>query len=341
MPEKVNLTEIPNFDLLIFGGRVIDPANGLDGIADVGVRGGVIAAVGADLPRHGAKQLVDATGKLVTPGLIDTHVHVYEGVAPYAFDADEHCLARGSTTVLDCGDAGCNTLEGLKTHVFRRTQCRVLALCHASSTGLSSPDPMGMDPNMGELNDIGFCNVAKSVHVIKSDLASADPFCIGVKIRLSRATTNGGKNEREGFRRALQIAEESGTALMVHHASSTIPVSEVLAQLRPGDMYLLRQTFLLILSPFRSTELFGGAGTPTASTPAPARTRPSHSRTSSSTRLWPRARRASSSTWVTGRGASSGTWQRRLRVQISSRTRCPRICTSHPSTALPTICRPA
>ena len=127
MPEKVNLTEIPNFDLLIFGGRVIDPANGLDGIADVGVRGGVIAAVGADLPRQGAKQLVDATGKLVTPGLIDTHVHVYEGVAPYAFDADEHCLARGSTTVLDCGDAGCNTLEGLKTHVFRRTQCRVLA----------------------------------------------------------------------------------------------------------------------------------------------------------------------------------------------------------------------
>ena len=237
MPAQVHLTDVPVFDLVIFGGRVIDPANGIDDHLDVGVSGGVITAVSKDLPRSGAKQIYDAAGKLVVPGLIDTHVHVFDGVAPYGMDADEYCLSRGSTTVLDCGDAGCNSLEGLKMYVARRTQCRVLALCHAAATGLVSPDPMGMDPNMGEMTDIGNVNVPKAVHVIKADLASADPFCVGVKVRLAKAASNGGANEREGFKRALQIAEESGTSLMVHHNGSSLTCTEVLSQMRPGDIY--------------------------------------------------------------------------------------------------------
>jgi dihydroorotase len=261
MPAQVHLTDTPLFDLVIFGGRVIDPANGIDGPLDIGISGGVITAVASDLPRNRAKQIYNAGGKLVAPGLIDTHVHVFDGVAPYGMDADEYCLSRGSTTVLDCGDAGCNSLEGLKMYVARRTQCRVLALCHAAATGLVSPDPMGMDPNMGEMTDLSVVNVPKAVHAIKSDLNSADPFCVGaslalsappltsshkteksawragVKVRLSRAVSNGGANEREGFKRALQIAEESGTALMVHHAGSSLTVTEVLSQLRRGDMY--------------------------------------------------------------------------------------------------------
>jgi dihydroorotase len=123
MPVNVHLLEVPEFDLIIFGGRVIDPANGIDSSElDVGVRGGVIAAVAKDLPRAKAKQLHDAKGNLIVPGLIDTHVHVFDGVAPYGMDADEYCLSRGSTTVLDAGDAGCNSL------VRRLSLCRPVCL---------------------------------------------------------------------------------------------------------------------------------------------------------------------------------------------------------------------
>jgi dihydroorotase len=174
---------------------------------------------------------------LLTPGLIDTHVHVFDGIAPYGLDADEHCLSRGSTTVLDAGDAGCNSLEGLKIHVARRTKTRVLAVCHISTGGLILPDAYGHDPNMGEMQNIEHLNVVKTVAAINDDLASSDPFCVGVKVRLSKAVSNNGANEAEGFRRALQAAEETSTALMVHHGGSSIDVTEVLGAMRSGDMY--------------------------------------------------------------------------------------------------------
>jgi dihydroorotase len=120
MPSKVNLTTTVAYDLLIIGGHVVDPANNVDEISDIAMRGGVIAAVGPDLPREGTKNVFDASGMLLTPGLIDTYVHVFDGIAPFGLDAAEHCLSRGSTTVLDAGDAGCNSLAGLKTHVARR-----------------------------------------------------------------------------------------------------------------------------------------------------------------------------------------------------------------------------
>ena len=72
---------------------------------------------------------------------------------------------------------------------------RVLALCHISTTGLVSPDPYAMDsPYRGECHDLRFLNVTKTVHAIQSDLASADPFCVGVKVRLSKAVSNKGAN---------------------------------------------------------------------------------------------------------------------------------------------------
>ena len=73
-----------------------------DGIADVAAKDGVIVAVGPDLPRDGAAEIFDATGLLVTPGLVDTHVHVYDSMVPLGIDADRHCLGRGCTTVVGC-----------------------------------------------------------------------------------------------------------------------------------------------------------------------------------------------------------------------------------------------
>ena len=94
-------------DLLIYNGRVIDPANAVDQIAEVAVKGGKIFSVGQNLRREfSAKQLYDASGCLVTPGLIDGHVHVYQHATSLGVNVDECCLSRGVTTVLDAGSAG-------------------------------------------------------------------------------------------------------------------------------------------------------------------------------------------------------------------------------------------
>ena len=94
-----------HFDLIIRNGRVINPASGLDTIADVGIKSKRIASIVPDLEGKCLEEY-DATGCIVTPGLIDTHVHVYQHATPLGIDVDETCLARGVTTVVDAGSAG-------------------------------------------------------------------------------------------------------------------------------------------------------------------------------------------------------------------------------------------
>ena len=93
------------FDLVIRNGRVIDPANGLDIIADVGVKSTRITSVAPGLEGSGLEEF-DASGCIVTPGLIDSHVHAYQYATPLGIDVDKTCLARGVTTVVDAGSAG-------------------------------------------------------------------------------------------------------------------------------------------------------------------------------------------------------------------------------------------
>ena len=106
-----------SFDLLITGGTVIDPANAVHGEYDIGVRGGVIAAVepgGGGLASASATESFDASGLLVLPGLVDLHAHGYaKGFADQvSIDFDEACLTRCTTTVVDAGTAGANTFAG-------------------------------------------------------------------------------------------------------------------------------------------------------------------------------------------------------------------------------------
>ena len=95
------------FDVIVRGGRVVDPSQDLDTVTDIGITGPRISALGTDLLRQGVRgQVVDAGGLLVTPGWIDLHTHTYWGVAPLGVDADAHCLRHGVTTAVDAGSAG-------------------------------------------------------------------------------------------------------------------------------------------------------------------------------------------------------------------------------------------
>ena len=110
-------------DLVLAGGRVVDPARGIDGRLDVTVTGGRLAGPGADGP---AAETIDASGLVLVPGLVDLHTHLYEGVSHYGIDPDANCLQRGVTTAVDAGSSGAQTFPGFRRYVIERAQTRVL-----------------------------------------------------------------------------------------------------------------------------------------------------------------------------------------------------------------------
>src|SRR6476469_4082449 len=127
------------FDVIVRGGRVIDPSQELDTIADVAIRGQRIAAIGVDLVKLGVRgEVVDARGLLVTPGWVDLHTHVYWGVAPLGVEADRYCVGRGVTTAVDAGSAGASTFPGFKRYVIDVSATRVGAMLNLSTLGIAA-----------------------------------------------------------------------------------------------------------------------------------------------------------------------------------------------------------
>lgn len=122
------------YDLLIKGGRVLDPANQIDGLLDVAVRGAEIARVAKDIPSAEAKKTVDATGLIVVPGLIDLHAHAY-GYSGAIFP-DDSALLAGTTTIVDAGGPGWMTFEDFKKTIVDRSATRVLALINIVGHGM-------------------------------------------------------------------------------------------------------------------------------------------------------------------------------------------------------------
>ena len=106
-----------HYDLVMTGGRVVDPASGRDGAGEVAVSGGRIAAIAETLPPHRATKTVDAKGRIVCPGLIDLHVHVYEWVTNFGLPPDDAGVHSGATTIVDQGSAGPWTVGGFKAFI--------------------------------------------------------------------------------------------------------------------------------------------------------------------------------------------------------------------------------
>ena len=129
------MRERPRYDLVITGGRVIDPASNLDGRAQVAVTDGRIAAVAPELPPFDAARTIDAAGQIVCPGLIDFHVHVYEWVTNFGLPPDEAGVHSGATTIVDQGSAGAWTVGGFKAHIADRAETDVRSFVSANLAG--------------------------------------------------------------------------------------------------------------------------------------------------------------------------------------------------------------
>ena len=179
------------YDLVIHGGRVIDPATGLDGRRDLGTHAGRIVAVEAHLPLGDAANAIDATGMLVVPGLVDLHVHVYWGVADLSIKAGPHDLARGATTIVDAGSAGANTMPGFREYVMQPFPGRLLAFLNISAMGQ-------IDPILGENHDDRYLIAERAAEVARADRERI----VGIKVRLTESLS--GPNAILALDRALE-----------------------------------------------------------------------------------------------------------------------------------------
>jgi dihydroorotase len=210
-------------DLVIHGGTVIDPANGIEGAGDVAIGHGRVAGVGAGIDRSGALETFDATGLLVVPGLVDLHVHVYWGGADLSVEPGPHDLARGVTTMVDAGSSGANNFPAFRRYIMEPFPGTILAFLNIAVMGQA-------DPDLGELHDIRYAKVDRAIEVAR---ANPDRI-VGLKVRVSEQLA--GPNGVE----AVRLAREAGTAIgrpvMVHIGGSTAPVEDILELLGPGDI---------------------------------------------------------------------------------------------------------
>lgn len=123
------------YDLVVKGGRVLDPAQSVDEVLDVALAQGKVAEVRRGIRRESGRRIVDATDALVLPGLVDLHFHCCRDIVPLAVDPAMACLGRGSTTVLDAGSTGHLTFPGFHRYVIGPSRTRIFALLNSSRWG--------------------------------------------------------------------------------------------------------------------------------------------------------------------------------------------------------------
>jgi dihydroorotase len=218
------------YDLLIRNGRLIDPARSIDERLDIAFNAGRVAAVAKSLADAKAAETTDATGLIVAPGMIDLHVHVYEGVTHYGIPPDPTCLARGVTTAVDAGSAGAATFGGFRRYIIEASATRLLALLNISRIGMISGAEL--DPPVGELEDLRHLSVPAAVRCVE---ANRDVI-LGIKIRLSANLAADGKNELQALKLARAAADATGLPVMIHTPNSSLGLPAILAEMRGGDI---------------------------------------------------------------------------------------------------------
>jgi dihydroorotase len=204
-----------NFDLVIKGGRVVDPSVGLDAVRDVAIAGGKIAAVEANIA-GAAADTIEAGGKLVVPGLIDIHTHAGRGK-----DGPPMLLQDGVTGWVDAGSGGADNIDEVAA-VARGAPQIGRALVNIARTGVVSP--------AGELHDLNAANV----QLARGAIARNRDVVVGVKARLSQNVADA--NDLEALRRAQEAAAPFGLPVMIHIGQSFSPLRAILPLLKRGDI---------------------------------------------------------------------------------------------------------
>ena len=213
------------FDLLLTGGRVIDPAQNVDDVIDIAFADGRVAAIGRDLGE--ASYVRDVSGKIVVPGLIDLHTHVYWGGTSLGVDPDQYAKWSGCTTLVDAGSAGPGNIHGFRKHVIEPAHVRVVPFLNLSFAGIFA---LHWDVSFGESSDLRLLNSRVCLAV---DREHADLIC-GIKVRIGGGTS--GPLGIAPMQMALEVADQLGLPLMGHLDAPPPPRAEVMKLLRKGDI---------------------------------------------------------------------------------------------------------
>lgn len=214
--------DLHQYDVVISGGHVIDPASGLSDQRDIAIHDGIIAAVEPNIPPGSARRAVDARGQVVTPGLVDLHTHVYWGATYWGVQADPIAARSGVTTWIDVGSAGGYNFPGFREYIARRSAVRVYCFLHLSSIGLVAPTWELSNPDYWDV-DLAAETVEQNRDIIR-----------GIKIRMDSRTTRG--VGIEPMKRARELADRVGLPLMTHIGDGPPSLDDVLPYLRPGDI---------------------------------------------------------------------------------------------------------
>ena len=212
------------YDLLIKNGHVIDPKNKVDSILDVAIANGKIAKIEKNISSTQAKKIVDATGLLVTPGLIDIHTHVFVGTKPDKFadgilslSPDDFSFKSGVTTVVDAGTSGWRNFPVFKTQVIDKSQTRILAFLNIAGKGMNG------DPGQQDVNDMD----SKMTSLMVQEYPE---LIVGIKIGHYEGS------DWAPFERALEAANKSDKPLLVECHLPQFSLEEQLNKMRPGDI---------------------------------------------------------------------------------------------------------
>jgi len=215
-------------DYILRGGRVIDPSQRIDRVIDVQFTNGVVAALGEKLPGGPQVEERDVRGKIVAPGLIDLHTHVYWGGTSIGVDAVALASSSVTAVFVDAGTAGPGNFPGFRKHVIEPSlPVRILPFLNVSYPGIFAFSNTVM---VGECADLRLLDLNECVRAVREN---AD-LIVGIKVRVGRGA--GGNSGIAPMDMALEVAEEVGLPLMAHLDHPPPSRSEVMARLRPGDI---------------------------------------------------------------------------------------------------------
>jgi len=203
------------YEMLLKGGRVIDPSRKFDQVADVAIKDGKIAAVQNNIATATAAETIDASGKLVVPGLIDIHTH-----AGREKEDGGLCLADGVTSLVDAGSAGADGIDAVVA-VAKAAPNRMRVLINMSRKGIIAD---------GDLMDLANADAAAA----RAAIERHRDVVIGIKARLSKNVA--GKNDLEALKRAQSVAQPLGIPIMIHMGQTVSPLPDLLAVLKRGDI---------------------------------------------------------------------------------------------------------
>src|SRR3989475_8071589 len=190
-----------SYDLILRGGRVVDPSQKLDYVTDVAFADGTVGRIGTGLLPDAKTDVHDVSGRIVTPGLIDLHTHVYWGGTSLGVDAEDFCRTSGVTTAVDTGSAGPGNFAGFRKHVIEPSQVRILAYLHVSHVGIFGFSHRVM---VGESEEIRLMNPIDAVTVADQNR----DLIVGIKVRVGRNSS--GTSGIVPLEIALEVAEQVG-----------------------------------------------------------------------------------------------------------------------------------